>query len=185
MNLVDFAEKELERAGLFDSDQFDPEGSDYNGGLGKCALELIKVLASQGHSGNSLEATVELFTKLAGRELLTPIHNPMVTGDWVDRTEMSGYSLYQSTHNSSLFSDDGGLTWWDVDLEPTPWEKFWGVRKVYVEFPPAPWVKLDNSDLIALLQMATKMIEQYNEAKSIVEAEEKKSIVLYDPEQLL
>lgn len=58
-NLVDHAEKELQRVGLFDKD------SDYAGELGRGVLELITVFAGQGHSGMSAEMTVELFSKLA------------------------------------------------------------------------------------------------------------------------
>jgi hypothetical protein len=62
--LVEHATKELVRVGLLDSD------ADYNGELGIGVLELIMVFAKQGHSGTSAEMTIELFTKLAKRELL-------------------------------------------------------------------------------------------------------------------
>lgn len=63
-NLVNHAMAELNRVGLFDKD------SDYDGELGKGVLELIKLFASQGHSGNSAEMTIELFEKLARFESL-------------------------------------------------------------------------------------------------------------------
>lgn len=58
-NLIDHANKELTRVGLFDKD------SDYDGELGRGVLELITVFANQGHSGMSAEMTVQLFEKLA------------------------------------------------------------------------------------------------------------------------
>lgn len=58
-NLIDHANKELTRVGLFDKD------SDYDGMLGDAALELITVFANQGHSGVSAEMTIQLFEKLA------------------------------------------------------------------------------------------------------------------------
>ncbi len=62
--LVEHANSELNRVGLLDKD------SDYDGELGYSTLNLIKLLASQGHSGNSLEMTIQLFTKLARFESL-------------------------------------------------------------------------------------------------------------------
>ncbi len=59
MGLVDHAEKELRRVGLFDKD------SDYDGMLGEDVLELIKLFAGQGHSGMSAEMSIQLFEKLA------------------------------------------------------------------------------------------------------------------------
>ena len=58
-NLVNHANEQLQKAGLFDND------SDYDGELGKGVLELIIVFANQGHSGYSAELTVQLFSKLA------------------------------------------------------------------------------------------------------------------------
>lgn len=63
-NLVDHAEKELKRVGLFDKD------SDYDGMLGEDVLELITVFAGQGHSGMSAQMTRELFHKLSNFENL-------------------------------------------------------------------------------------------------------------------
>jgi len=58
-NLVNHAQKELQRVGLFDKD------SDYDGALGEGVLELITTFANQGHSGMSAEMTRELFYKLS------------------------------------------------------------------------------------------------------------------------
>jgi hypothetical protein len=63
-NLVDHAEKELKKAGLFDAD------SDYDGMLGDAVLELIRTFAAQGHSGFSAQMTRELFYKLSNFEEL-------------------------------------------------------------------------------------------------------------------
>jgi len=109
MSLVDHAEKELRLAGLFDLD------SDYNGMLGNSVLELIKVFAAQGHSGSSAAMTREIFSKLSSFKPLTPItSNP---DEWND---VSGYygggpKMWQSTRQPSLFSKDGGKTWYDID----------------------------------------------------------------------
>lgn len=63
-NLVDHANKELKRVGLFDKD------SDYDGMLGEGVLELISTFAAQGHSGMSAAMTRELFYKLSNFEEL-------------------------------------------------------------------------------------------------------------------
>ena len=58
-NLIDHANKELTRVGLFDKD------SDYDGMLGDAVLELITTFANQGHSGMSAEMTIQLFERLS------------------------------------------------------------------------------------------------------------------------
>lgn len=63
-NLINHANAELKKAGLFDKD------SDYDGELGKGVLQLITVFAGQGHSGMSAEMTIQLFTKLARFEAI-------------------------------------------------------------------------------------------------------------------
>jgi len=62
--LVEHAQKELSRVGLFDKD------SDYGGELGKGVLELITTFAGQGHSGMSAQMCRELFHKLSNFETL-------------------------------------------------------------------------------------------------------------------
>lgn len=64
MNLIDHANTELKKVGLFDKD------SDYDGMLGEGVLELITVFANQGHSGMSAQMTRELFHKLSNFEKL-------------------------------------------------------------------------------------------------------------------
>jgi hypothetical protein len=54
MSLVEHAEDELRRAGLFDKD------SDYDGILGQAALEVVRVFANQGRSGASAANVIKL-----------------------------------------------------------------------------------------------------------------------------
>lgn len=63
-NLLNHANAELKRVGLFDKD------SDYDGMLGESVSELIAVFAEQGHSGMSAQMTRELFYKLSNFEEL-------------------------------------------------------------------------------------------------------------------
>lgn len=103
------AKKELELAGLNDED------SDYGGMLADAVQELIDVFAEQGHSGFSAMMCIELFTKLAKQENLTPLTSD--PDEWNDVSEMSGQPFWQNKRNSSNFSTDGGKTWYDINVE--------------------------------------------------------------------
>jgi len=105
MSLIEHAKRELKIAGLLDKD------SDYNGGIGKAVLELIKTLAKQGHSGASANLTVETFYALARFKPLTPI-----TSDPKDWAYIENGNVWQNIRSSNLFSKDGGKTWYDVEV---------------------------------------------------------------------
>ena len=102
MTLTDYATKELTLAGLFDKD------SDYDGMLGTAALDIIKVFASQGHSGMSTSIVTDIVGRLMRFEPLTPLtYKP---DEWFDHGEMSGSPLWQNKRDSKVFSVDGGKT---------------------------------------------------------------------------
>lgn len=104
MSLVDYAQKELDRAGLFDSD------SDYGGMLGDACLAIVKVFSEQGHSGFSAEMTTQIVSKLMRYEPLTPL-----TSDPSEWMEVDTGKMWQSTRKPTSFSTDGGSTWYDLD----------------------------------------------------------------------
>jgi len=113
MNLIQHAQLELKLAGLFDKD------SDYGGEIGKAVLELVNVFGKQGHSGFSAEWTLEVFNKVASYKNLTPI-----TSDpkyWIEVDK----GMWQNARYGSLFSKDGGKTWYDVDAPKKKWYQFW------------------------------------------------------------
>lgn len=110
MSLVEHAKYELGRAGLMDRD------SDYDGRLGRAALEIVKVFADQGHSGMSAMATIDIVTKLMAFKPLTPITSD--PDEWIDVSEQSGYPFWQNKRRSTSFSRDGGKTWYDIE-DPT------------------------------------------------------------------
>ena len=113
--LVKHAKRELELAGLFDKD------SDYNGMLGNAALEIIEVFARQGHSGYSASVTTSIVEKLMRYEPLTALtYNP---DEWNDVSEMSNKPMWQNKRKSSVFSEDGGKTHYDIDEPETVKEK--------------------------------------------------------------
>ena len=129
MTLVEFAERELREAGLFDKD------SNYAGGLGEAVLELVKVFAAQGHSGGSADATLCLFCRVAAYRPLVAIKNPMLTGEYIDRAESnSGHPLLQCTRVSTVFSEDGGKRWYDIDTRVPRWKRLFGIRRAYLKF---------------------------------------------------
>lgn len=106
--LVEHAKRELELVGLFD------KGSDYDGMVGTAVVELMEVFAKQGHSGESASQTIYLFHELARYKPLSPItSNP---AEWTDMSDLcDGVTMWQSKRNPSVFSKDGGQTWYDLN----------------------------------------------------------------------
>jgi hypothetical protein len=117
--LVDFAKTELDKAGLFSKD------SDYEGMLGNAVMDLMKVFASQGHSGFSAQLTRQLFNLVSDYKPLSPLtDNPdewMEVGDQMPpRTPSGEGSVWQSRRNPEAFSEDGGKTYYllsDMDVK--------------------------------------------------------------------
>jgi hypothetical protein len=98
---------ELTLAGLLD------EKSDYDGMLGRAALEIIKLFSGQGHSGASAYATIDIVTRLMRYEPLTPLTSR--PEEWTHVGAEKGGPIYQSKRSPSTFSRDGGKTWYNID----------------------------------------------------------------------
>lgn len=129
MGLVAHAERELREAGLFGED------SDYGGMLGTDVLELVKLFSAQGHSGMSAHMAIDLFRRVASYQTLSPLKNPMTTGEFLDHSDSHGGNpVFQSTRKSSVFSEDGGKTWYDIDKRIPWWKRWFGVRRAYIKF---------------------------------------------------
>ena len=104
-NLIEHGKKELELAGMFEDDS-------YNESIANNVINLLETVTGRGHSGNSLNMTVELFNKLVRYENLTPITDN--SDEWTDVSEyMDGKPTWQSMRNFSLISYDGGKTYYD------------------------------------------------------------------------
>lgn len=99
---MDYARKELTRAGLFDKD------SDYDGMLGEAALEIVGVFAKQGHSGMSAAIVTSLVNKLMQYHPLTPLtYEP---DEWMNVSDYGPSPMWQNIRKSDVFSKDGGKT---------------------------------------------------------------------------
>lgn len=116
-NLIKYAEDEMRRAGLYDKD------SDYGGMIPEQVIAMIKA-RGEGHSGGSHALVMNIFNKVANFKPLTPLtSNP---DEWMEVTHMTanGESLHQSNRNPSVFSQDAGKTWYDIDdREKKNWPK--------------------------------------------------------------
>lgn len=107
MNLMEYAREEVERAGLLDSD------SDYDGMLGRAVLELVEVFSKQGHSGTSAALTLDIFRHIAAYEPLTPL--TFEDDQWIKYDD-----IWQHRRKPTVFSDDRGATWYDLDEAMQP-----------------------------------------------------------------
>lgn len=106
MNLTDYATNELELAGLLDND------SDYGGMLGRAVLEIVDTFSKQGHSGSSALAAIDLVSKLLQYQPLTPL--TYEDHEWMKHDEKT----WQHRRKFSIFSDDQGDSWYDLDEKP-------------------------------------------------------------------
>jgi hypothetical protein len=108
MSLKEHAEFEMRRAGLYDKD------ADYGGMIPDAVMALIEAHSAQGHSGFSHHIVLDLFNKLVSFKPLTPITSD--PSEWNDVSEHmpAGEKLWQSKRDSSLFSKDGGQTWYGI-----------------------------------------------------------------------
>lgn len=114
MSLVEHAEREMKLAGLYDKD------SDYAGMIPEAVMALVTAHSAQGHSGYSHGLALSIFNRVINYKTLTPITpDPAEWNDVGDKT-------WQSNRQSSVFSTDGGKTWYDID---DPEKKNWPVRK--------------------------------------------------------
>ena len=108
MSMVEFAERELRAAGLFDSD------SDYDGAIGPAVLELVNVLSKQEHSGFSHSLVMSVLNRVANFKPLSPLTND--PDEWMLVGPGAGdKDMWQSNRNSEAFSEDGGKTYYLLD----------------------------------------------------------------------
>lgn len=131
--LLDFAEKELNIAGLMNKD------SDYEGELGNAALEIVKVFSDQGHSGMSASMTTTIVERLLRFEPLTPLTGE--DSEWTDVSGIKGKPWYQNKRCPRVFKGEDGRAY-DIegrvfrDPDGSTWTN--GESRVYITFPWTP-----------------------------------------------
>jgi hypothetical protein len=103
MDLTEHARRELELCGQYAED---PEYSE-------SIIKAVEAFASYGHSGGSAMVAREQLHALLGYRALSPLTSD--PAEWEDRSEISGAPLWQSKRDHSVFSADGGKTWYSLD----------------------------------------------------------------------
>jgi hypothetical protein len=113
-NLIDFAKFELKAAGMLNLEETDDAADNWDNLTAEAVLELIEVFNGQDHSGFSAQVTVEVFQKLAKYQPLSELtDNPE---EWMDIAETSGgHGMWQSRRNPSVFSEDAGEHYYNLD----------------------------------------------------------------------
>lgn len=108
-NLVKHAQKELEIAGLLDSEK------DFYGGVtGKAVLDIMETFSKQGHSGASAPLVASLFKELSSFGVLSPL-----TGEDDEWNEI-GEDRYQNNRHSAVFKEEGRCYYIDGIIKQTP-----------------------------------------------------------------
>lgn len=114
MDLVEYARKELERAGLFDTD------SDYGGMIGRAVIEMVEVFDRQEHSGFSAQITIKVLNRLLRFKPLTQLTGE--PDEWIETAP----GEFQNKRSPDVFMDEQGAYTFD-------WEK--DNSRVKIEFP--------------------------------------------------
>lgn len=128
MSLVHFAENELNRL-LSEDDEMQKE-------INKSILDVLNLMATQGHSGFSLSYTLSLLDRLLSYKPITALTGE--EDEWEDITELNDgeslqqnkryYSIFRSNNDNStaynvngkVFSDDGGESWYSSSNSSIP-----------------------------------------------------------------
>lgn len=106
--LMEHAKRELDLVNKFNENKED----EYSKWIDENVLELINMFAKQGHSGMSAALVINIFSRLAKRELLTPItSNPE---EWFDVSKFMRVPCWQNIRDTKMLSRDGGQTWYNV-----------------------------------------------------------------------
>ena len=139
MDLMEHARTELERAGLMD------EESDYGGMLGTAVLELVEKFSDQGHSGFSAVMALDIFSKVAAYQPLTPLTGE--DDEW-NHLDYGPELKAQNKRRSSVFMEGDGLCY-DIDavVVRDPRGHTWGSKvRDPIEFPYWPSTRVIEID---------------------------------------
>lgn len=73
----------------------------------------VAAFASYGHSGGSAMVAIDQLHELLNRRTLMPLTSS--PDEWIDRSDISGYPIWQSARDPCAMSADGGATYWLTD----------------------------------------------------------------------
>lgn len=99
MSLIDFAKREFAVVGYAPPEAL-PE-DDINRWIQENVLELLAVLAKQGHSGVSAGECIKLFTQLASYKPISPLTG--ADDEWRDVSEYGPDPVWQNIRDSRIF----------------------------------------------------------------------------------
>lgn len=100
LSLVEHARRELDLCGQTAEDP----------GYAASVVAAVAGLMSWGHSGGSMSCALDQLMVLLKRGTLSPLTDD--PDEWLDRTEMSGYPVWQNERCPVAFSTDGGKTFY-------------------------------------------------------------------------
>ena len=72
-------------------------------------LAVVQAFADMGHSGGSASVAIPTLQALLQFQNLRPLTDD--PAEWEDRSEVSGYPVWQNSRNGQAFSEDGGKTY--------------------------------------------------------------------------
>lgn len=103
--LVEHAKYELDLCGQMAEDP----------AFAQSIIAAVAAFASYGHSGGSAGVAIDMLHHLLQRRHISPLTSS--PDEWEDRSEQSGYPMWQNRRDSAAFSNDGGITHWFVDAD--------------------------------------------------------------------
>jgi len=90
---------------------------------GDAVIEISKILQAVDISTHPM--ILKMALQLAENKPLSPIYHPVKHNEFViTGIKKDGLMILQSTRLPSLFSDDGGMNWYDIDIKPS-FRWFW------------------------------------------------------------
>jgi hypothetical protein len=113
-NLVEYAKSEMRLIGYSD----DMSEDDPNKWMWDNIIGVVEKFSEGGHSGSSAGYAVSLITKLLRYQPLSPL--TFADDEWVVHNEMGEGNVWQNKRRFTVFSDDEGKSWYDIEEENVP-----------------------------------------------------------------
>lgn len=104
MSLVEYAKSELRLLGYTGEEPED----DPNKWMWDNIISVVETFSDGHHSGHSANYAINIIEKVLRFEPLTPL--TFSPDEWQD----VGENLWQNTRKATVFTDDHGVTWYDI-----------------------------------------------------------------------